>query len=80
MKIVVGTITVGPVTEKIDTLTLVTVTAWQVDDVEKRLDVELKVVLAALVDEEVNAVVELEGFDDESAVEFAREVDRGLLE
>jgi hypothetical protein len=33
------------------------------------------------VDEEVNAVVEFEGFDDESVVEFAQAVvDRGLEE
>jgi hypothetical protein len=76
-KIVVGIITVGPATEIIDTLTLVTVTAWQVDEVEKKLE---NVVFVG-VDEEVNAVVEFEGFDDDSVVEFAQAVlDRGLEE
>jgi hypothetical protein len=71
-KIVVGIITVGPATDTIDTLTLVTVTAWQVDGVEKRLEV-----LLVAVEEDVNAVVEFEGLDDESAVEV---VDRDLEE
>jgi hypothetical protein len=77
-KIVVGIITVGPATETIDTLTLVTVTTWQVDEVEKRLEEELEVLLVAF-EEDVNAVVEFEGLDDESMVEFAQAVvDRGL--
>jgi hypothetical protein len=78
-KIVVGIITVGPATDTIDTLTLVTVTAWQVDEVEKRLE-ELEVLLVVF-EEDVNAVVEFEGLDDESMVEFAHAVvDRGLEE
>jgi hypothetical protein len=51
-KIVVGIITVGPATETTDTLTLVTVISWQVDEVVKRFEV-----LLVVFEEEVNVVV-----------------------
>jgi hypothetical protein len=79
-KIVVGITTVGPATERIDTLTLVTVTVLKVDEVENMLDEKLEVLLVTF-EKEVNAVVGFEGLIDESAVEFAQAVvDRGLVE